>query len=265
MQEVDLGVEAHRPRRRGAAVGAIDVLRPDAEDDGLAVLGAVEAAGRQRQARTGIDGHRDVLAAPGDASGQERHLRRAEEPGDEHGRRSVEQLERRALLLDQPVAHQHDPVGQRHRLDLVVGHVDHRRRDRRMEALDLAAHLVAELGVEIGQRLVEQEDAGAAHDRPADRDALALAAGDLPRVALEQRRDAEHRRRGPDPLVDLGGRELPGAEPEADVPGHRHVRIERVVLEHHGDVAVARPHVVDDLAADLDLAVGDLLEAGNGA
>ena len=34
-----------------------------------------------------------------------------------------------------------------------------------------------------------------------------------------------------------------------------HMRIERVVLEHHGDVAVARPHVVDDLAADRDRAV----------
>ena len=45
----------------------------------------------------------------------------------------------------------------------------------------------------------------------------------------------------------------------------RHVRIERVVLEHHGDVAVARAHVVDDLAADLDLAVVGVLEAGDGA
>ena len=45
----------------------------------------------------------------------------------------------------------------------------------------------------------------------------------------------------------------------------RHVRIERVVLEHHRDVAVARRHVVDDVAADPDLAAGDLLQPGDHA
>ena len=45
----------------------------------------------------------------------------------------------------------------------------------------------------------------------------------------------------------------------------RHVRVERVVLEHHGDVAVLRRHVVDDVAADRDLAAGDLLEPGDHA
>ena len=43
------------------------------------------------------------------------------------------------------------------------------------------------------------------------------------------------------------------------------MRIEGVVLKHHGHVAIARAHVVDDLAADLDLAFGDLLEAGDRA
>ena len=61
-----------------------------------------------------------------------------------------------------------------------------------MQPLDLGAHAVAELGVEVGERLVEQEQAGVAHDGAADGDPLALAAGQLARQALEQMADAEH-------------------------------------------------------------------------
>ncbi|WP_353843072.1 hypothetical protein, partial [Mesorhizobium sp.] len=75
---------------------------------------------------------------------------------------ALEQLERRALLLDHSVAHQHDAVSQSHRFDLVMGDVDHRCRNVLVKALDLAAHLVAKLRVEVGQRLVEQENARAA-------------------------------------------------------------------------------------------------------
>jgi hypothetical protein len=39
------------------------------------------------------------------------------------------------------------------------------------------------------------------------------------------------------------------------------VRVEGVVLEHHGDVAVLGRHVVDDAVADLEDPIGDLLEA----
>ena len=45
----------------------------------------------------------------------------------------------------------------------------------------------------------------------------------------------------------------------------RHMRIERVVLEHHGDVALFRRHVVDDALADRDLAAGDAFEPGDHA
>jgi hypothetical protein len=47
---------------------------------------------------------------------------------------------------------------------------------------------------------------------------------------------------------------------ERDVLEHAHVRVERVVLEHHGDVAVLRRHVVHDVATDRDLAAGDFLQ-----
>ena len=39
-----------------------------------------------------------------------------------------------------------------------------------------------------------------------------------------------------------------------------HVRIERIALEHHGDVAVFGRDVVDAAVADVQVAAGDLLE-----
>ena len=60
-----------------------------------------------------------------------------------------------------------------------------------MQRLDLGPHLHPQLGVEVGQRLVEQEHLRIAHDRPAHRHALALAAGELARVAVEQVAEAQ--------------------------------------------------------------------------
>ena len=53
------------------------------------------------------------------------HLRRADELGHEQVDRSFIEFHRRADLLDDAVLEHHDAVGQRHRLDLVVGDVDH--------------------------------------------------------------------------------------------------------------------------------------------
>jgi hypothetical protein len=54
-------------------------------------------------------------------------------------------------------------------------------------------------------------------------------------------------------------------EAEGHVIIHRHVRVERVALEHHGDVAVLGRHVVDHALANRDRAVADLLQAGQKA
>ena len=43
------------------------------------------------------------------------------------------------------------------------------------------------------------------------------------------------------------------------------MRIERIVLEHHGDVALLRRQVVDHLVADDDLAGADFLQSGDHA
>ena len=41
--------------------------------------------------------------------------------------------------------------------------------------------------------------------------------------------------------------------------------VERVVLEHHRDVALFGRHVVDDAVADADFTAGDVLQAGDHA
>ena len=53
-------------------------------------------------------------------------MRRTDEAGDEAVGWLVVELERRADLLDAAGAQHHDAVGEGHRFDLVMGHVDHR-------------------------------------------------------------------------------------------------------------------------------------------
>ena len=51
---------------------------------------------------------------------------------------------------------------------------------------DLDAHLLAQLEVEVRQRLVEQQHRGIDHERARERDALALAARHLQRPAIAE-------------------------------------------------------------------------------
>ena len=82
-----------------------------------------------------------------------------------------------------------DPM--RHRLDLVVRDVDRRGAEPAMQRRDLAARRHAQRRIEVGQRLVEQEHLGIAHDGAPERDALALPAGQRMRLAVQRRRQPE--------------------------------------------------------------------------
>ena len=106
-------------------------------------------------------------------------------PGDEQVHRLLVEVARRADLLEHALAQHRDAVAEGHRLGLVVGDVDRGGAEPPLHAGDLGAHLAAQLGVQVGQRLVEQERVGLAHDRPAHRHPLPLAAGEVGRLAVE--------------------------------------------------------------------------------
>ena len=179
-------------------------------------------------------------ARPAELGIEQGHRRRADEVGDEHVGRPVVDLRRRGELLQEAAAHDGDPRRHGHRLELVVRDVDHRLADRAVQLDQLGAHVGAQLGVEVGQRLVEQEDAAArapargrarraAAGRPTAGAACASRSGSSCSSARDRR----------DPRRPLGLRHAALPQRIGDVLGDRHVRIERVGLEHHGDVALA--------------------------
>ena len=143
-------------------------------------------------------------------------------------------------LLDDAVAEDDDAVRHRHRLDLVVGDVQRRAADASMELQQLGAHLDPQERVEVRERLIHEERDRVADDRPTERDPLALPARQLARIPRQHPLEAEQLR----DLGDLGGHLGLGLaahlQREAEVALDGHVRIERVVLEDHRDIAVAR-------------------------
>ena len=212
-----------------------------------------------RRARSSPNGRLQRVARH--RRGQEVHRRRADEPGDEEVDRLLVELARRRDLLEDALAQHADPVAEGHGLGLVVGDVDRRDAEPALQARDLGAHLPAQLGVEVRQRLVEQERVGL----------RGRSRGPSPRAGAGHRRGSPACARGARCSSSMSAAsltrrwtsssgDLGQAQRERDVLEDGQVRVERVVLEHHRQVAVARRLVVDPLAADEHVAGGDVLQ-----
>ena len=134
-----------------------------------------------------------------------------------------------------------------------------------MQADELEAHFGAQLCIEVGERLVEQEGLWIPHDGAAQRHALALAAREGRGPALHQRRQTEKLRGLLHLGVDLLHRATAHAKAEGHVLPHVHVWIEGIGLEDDRDVAIAWGDVVDNLPIDQDVARRDAFETCDGA
>ena len=222
----------------------------------------------------GLGGQRDIHVVGLDGKAvarahqlgiEEVHLRHADEAGDEDVRGMVEDLLRRGDLLDNAVLHDHDTVAESHGLGLVVSNIDERALDLVAQLDELGTHLVTQLGVQVGQRLVHQEDLRITHDGAADSDTLALAARKRLGLAVEVLGDTQDLGSGANLAVDLVFGDLLELKRKRHVLVHRHVGVQSIALEHHGDVAVLGRHVVDALAVDEHVARGNVLQAGDHA
>ena len=73
-----------------------------------------------------------------------------------------------------------------------------------------------------------------------------------------------HEREGlGDPALQVGLGDAPHTQAISDIVRDAHVREQRIVLEHHPDLALVGRDFVDALAVDLDLAVVDHKKSGD--
>ncbi|EJT84519.1 hypothetical protein PPS11_21719 [Pseudomonas putida S11] len=180
------------------------------------------------------------------------------------GRRLVD-VHRRADLGDPAQVHDGDALGHGHGLFLVVGHHHAGHANALDDLHQFQLHLRTQFLVQCTHRLVEQQQLGALGQRAGQGHALALAAGQLVRLALGVLGHVHQLEHLGHAGVDLGLGHLVLLQAEGDVLRHGHVREQRVGLEHHVDRPLVGRHVGDVDAIEEDPPFGRAFEAGQHA
>ena len=104
---------------------------------------------------------------------------------------------------------QHRVAAEQQRFRRLGGGIDEDRAGGLEDARQFGAQFLAQLVVEIGERLVEQHQIGVLDQRAGDRGALLLAAGELQRRALQIRLELQQRARLPCTRFSISARGLP--------------------------------------------------------
>ena len=138
--------------------------------------------------------------------------------------------------------------------------VDDRSAKSVMKLGDLSSHLNTELSIQVGQRLVHQEDLRVTDNSTAHSNTLSLTAGKSLRLSVKELVKVKDLSSFFDLLLDLFLRNLAKLKTECHVIKNCHMRIQSVVLEDHRDIAVLRLYIVHELAVDLELAACDILK-----
>ena len=144
-----------------------------------------------------------------------------------------------------------------------MSHVHSRDAQALLDAANLGAHLHPQLGIQIGQRLVEKQHTRLHHQCTGQGNTLLLSAGELVCHALfhalqfHQLKDICHA------LADLLLWNLAQLESIGHVVKDVVVREQRVALEHHGRIPLVGGQGVDGLSAQIDFALVRAFKAGN--
>ena len=168
-------------------------------------------------------------------------------------------------LHEPATVHDTDAVGHGHRLFLVVGDDDEGGAEADLQVHELELRLLAQLLVEGGERLVQEQHLRPFRQRAGERDALALSAGQLLGIAGSEAFELHEPQRLVDARGDLLFREAVLPEAEGDVARDAQVREQGVGLKHHVHGPPIGRHAGQVLAGEQDAALRRNLEAGEDA
>src|SRR5262249_34733935 len=115
-------------------------------------------------------------------------------------------------------------------------------------------HPFAKLSIQAAQRFVQQKRARIPDECPANGHTLALTTTELLWLLVQQRFDFEHFRGETDATIDFLYTAFLQPQIESEVLVTGHVRIERVGLKDHRDIAIPGRNAVHQAVIDKDLA-----------
>ena len=222
-------------------------------------LGLVDVDAGQHRAVG--QGHAALCAAGAEHAGLQ-HRVVAHKAGHKAVDRGFVQAVHGVDLLDHAFVEHGHPVRHGEGFRLVVRHVHKRHAQAAVQGFQLDLHVLAQLFVECAQRLVHQHQLGVEHQRTGQGHALLLAARHLRGIAAAHVAHLHHVQSAFDLGVQLGLGHFAHRQRVGNVLGHRHVRKQRVVLEHHAEIALVRRCAGDLAAIEHDVARGGRLEPG---
>ena len=144
-----------------------------------------------------------------------------------------------------------------------MGHVDGGNSQLVLYFLDHLAHLHAELGVQVAQGFIHQQDAWLDGQGAGQRHALLLPAGKPLGKPVLIFFDFHQTQKLLRPFFYLILRQFPVLETEGNVLFHGQMRENRIVLEHHADVALFWRQIVNLLVVEIKVSALNGVESGD--
>ena len=158
------------------------------------------------------------------------------------------------------MAQQNHAIGDGQRLVLVVGNEDEGDADFALQQLELALHLQAQIGVERGERFIEQQQTGPVDQRPGQRHALLLPSADLPGKVPGEAFHADFFQGLVDPRSHLSAGTAAHSQAIGHVVKDAHVGKKRVALEDGMDGTAMGRHGIEALAVEQNVSRGRLFK-----